>query len=85
MKNTITPYTSGELMRLATAVGGPRPLDPRRVLSTYADPDNWEHVDAFDANGAHVHYWTWDGPTITGYELARFALRDAEVGDAPSD
>lgn len=63
------PYVSAEVMYMA-AEGVP--LDPLRVLATYADPNNWKQV-----NADQRCYWAWDGPTITGYELAQNGVRDA--------
>lgn len=69
------PYTSGDLIRLATDRRGVQPLDPARVLATYAHPDNWVSVNAQDENGEMRHYWSWAGPMIVGYELAGYGLR----------
>ena len=71
------PYTSSELIQLATDIRGPQPLDPMRVLATYADPSNWQSVHARDDRGPR-HYWSWNGPTIVGYELAARGVRDGD-------
>ena len=76
------PYTSADLIRLATDPRGVQPLDPIRVLATYANPDNWESVHAKDADGKMRHYWAWAGPTIVGYELAGHGVRDAKGDEA---
>ena len=72
------PYTSADLIRLATDARGVQPLDPIRVLATYADPGNWASVHAKDESGNMRHYWSWAGPTIVGYELAGRGVRDAD-------
>jgi hypothetical protein len=66
MPEELKPYTSAELMNMA--VNG-IPIDPLRVLATYADPENWGAV-----YGTKRH-WTWQGPVIVGYELAQHGLR----------
>ena len=77
------PYTSGELMRLAIAIGGPQPLDPLRVLATYANPDNWKQVIGHDERGPR-NYWAWAGPTIVGYELAGWGVKASNGPGAAS-
>jgi len=67
----IKPYTKAEIMRLAIGV---KPLDPLRVLATYADASNWKQVNAKDENGQPRNYWAWAGPTIVGYEFANHGL-----------
>lgn len=76
-KKVVAPYTSGDLIRLATDRRGVQPLDPARVLATYAHPDNWVSVNAKDENGEMRNYWSWAGPMIVGYELAGYGLRAA--------
>ena len=64
------PYTSSELMEMAIRPAGYRDIDVRRVLATYADPANWTQVYADQRC-----YWSWNGPTIVGYEFAGHALK----------
>lgn len=72
------PYTANELMAIAIQVGGPGPIEPERVLATYASPGNWIHVHAPDKDGEMRHYWAWSGPMIVGYALAEYAVKQAE-------
>lgn len=82
----VRPYTSAELMRMAVKTGGPEPLDPLRVLATYAEKKNWRKVNAPGDDGKPRNYWAWAGPTIVGYEFGLDAIRatvaNANGGDA---
>lgn len=75
------PYTSAELLELATSG---TPIDPLRVVSTYSHPSNWVGVyDGADCDGQkYPKAWAWRGPVIVGPELAQNAVeRLAKVDD----
>lgn len=61
------PYSSSELIKVAVEN---IPLNPLRVLATYADPNNWTTEIA-----NHKCVWVWIGPVIVGYEFAEQFLR----------
>jgi hypothetical protein len=73
------PYTSGDLIRIVNTIPIP-PLDPLRVIATYADPDNWEMVTCNQRGN-----WAWRGPVIVGYELAEWATAKSQIGAADAD
>lgn len=79
------PYTSGELIKMANALGGPSSRDPMRALATYADPDNWVSVHVNDKDGNPRHYWAWAGPVIVGYELASGTIKDQDAAEPEPD
>lgn len=68
------PYTSNDLLEVA--VNG-EPIDPLRVVATYADPKNWVGVyGGSDSDGnSYSKVWAWRGPLIVGPELAQNAMR----------
>lgn len=70
----IKPYTSEELRINAIEA---KPLEPERVVATYADPDNWLQVTQDKRN-----YWAWIGPVIVGYELGQWCEKDKPKREA---
>jgi hypothetical protein len=73
------PYTAGELITIAITVPIP-PLDPARVIATYADPGNWTSV-----HQNQRHYWAWAGPVIVGYALAQWPIDDYDTALVPTE
>lgn len=62
---------------LDIAVNG-LPIDPLRLLATFADERNWRQVHADQRC-----YWSWIGPMITPYEIAQRALKEHTADDGP--
>lgn len=74
------PYQPDELL---TAARGGQPLDPLRVLATYAARDNWVPIhggrtspeDEYEAKACE---WAFIGGVRPPYELAEWALKGGE-------
>ena len=62
------PVTRSDLLDMAFGNGDP--LEPARVIATFADRSNWMQVHD---NGRC--YWAMTGPTCPPYELAEAAMR----------
>ena len=63
------PYTNSDLMYLALNGGK---IDPKRVLATYANPENWRK--GTDEKTLSCT-WIWNGPVICAFELAEWGLK----------
>lgn len=79
------PYSVGDLMARALAGG---PLDPMRVLATFAHEDNW--VQLYDGTSVGDYEpkpceWAFIGPVRPPYELAQRAIVDLVMEKALKD